>query len=134
PLLANALATNEALKKATAPLPASVDAILFAQLGTLTDRVVSLLVASGQPLEPKQLADLKKMQAVAWGTKFEDSQVRDTLFLLSPGHAGESSLPRSTLVFSGPNTFLTYATALPATLEMPAPSLALTAFILGFAA
>jgi hypothetical protein len=129
-----ALAANDFFKKATAPLPKGGDAILFAQLGTLTERVVSLLTAAGQPLEPKQVADLKKMQAVAWGTKFEDSQVRDTLFLLSPGQAGESPLARSTLVFSGPNTFLTYATALPATFEMPAPSLALTAFIPGFAA
>jgi hypothetical protein len=129
-----ALAANEVFKKSTARLPAGGDAVLFAQLGTLTERVVSLLVASGQPLDPQQVADLKKMQAVAWGTKFEDSQVRDTLFLLSPGQAKESSLARSTLVFSGPDTLLTYATALPATFEMPAPSLALTAFIPGFAA
>lgn len=131
---AKALAANEIFKKSTAHLPAGGDAMIFAQLAPLTERVVSLLVASGQALDPKQVADLKKMQAVAWGTKFEDAQIRDTLFLLSPGQASEAALARSTLVFTGANTFLTYATALPATFEMPAPSLALTAFVPGFAA
>lgn len=131
---AKALAANELFQKSTARLPAEGEAIVFAQVGVLSERLVSLLVASGQTLDPKQIADLKKMQAFAWGTKFEGTQMRDTLFLLSPGNAAEPALARSTLAFSGPNTFLTYATALPATIDVPDSSLALGAFLPGFAA
>jgi hypothetical protein len=131
---ANALATNDLFQKSTKPLPADGEAVFFAQIGVLSERLVSLLVASGQTLDPKQIEDLKKMQAVAWGTKFEGEQMRDTLFLLSPGNAAEPPLARSSLAFSSPSTFLTYATALPATIEVPESSLALGAFLPGFAA
>jgi len=131
---ANALSTNALFQKSTTRLPVDGEVVLFAQVGVLTERLVSLLVASGQTLEPKQVEDLKKMQAVAWGTKFEGEQTRDTLFLLSPGNAAEPPLGRSTLAFSSPGTFLTYATALPTTLEIPESSLALGAFLPGFAA
>ncbi len=129
-----ALAANELFQKSTAHLPAEGEAVLYAQVGVLTERLVSLLVASGQTLDPKQIDDLKKMQAVAWGTKFEGEQMRDTLFLLSPGNAAELPLARSSLAFSNPGTFLTYATALPATFEVPESSLVLGAMLPGFSA
>jgi hypothetical protein len=131
---AKALSGNELFQKATPRLPVDGEAVLFAQLGTLTERVVSLLVASGQAPDPKQIAELKKMQAVAWGTKFDGALMRDTLFLLSPGNAAEPPLARSTLAFSGADTFLTYALALPTTFEVPESSLALGMFVPGFAA
>ena len=115
----DALGTRAVFKKATAPLPAEGDALVFAQLGTLTERVKSLLVASGQALDPQQLADLQRMQAVAWGTKLEGTQVRDTIFLLAPGGAAEAALPRHALAFSAADTFLYYGMALPAKIEMP---------------
>lgn len=129
-----ALAANALFQKSTARLPADGEAVVFAQLTTLTERLVSLLVASGQAPDPKQLAELKKMQALAWGTRFDGAQMRDTLFLLSPGNPTQAPLGRSTLAFSGADTFLTYATALPATIEVPESSLALGMFIPGFAA
>ena len=116
---ADALGTREVFKKATAPLPADGDTLVFAQLGTLTDRVKSLLVASGQSVDPKQLAELQRMQAVAWGTKLEGAQVRDTIYLLAPGGAAEVALPRNALAFSAAETFLYYGMALPAKIEMP---------------
>ncbi len=129
-----ALAANELYQKSTARLPAGGEAVLYAQVGVLSERLVSLLVASGQTLDAEQVAELKKVQAVAWGTKFEGTQMRDTLFLLSPGHAAGTPLARSTLAFSTPSTFLTYVTALPATIKVPENSLALGAFVPGFAA
>lgn len=60
--------------------------------------------------------------------------MRDTLFVLSPGNEAEPPLARSTLAFSTPQTFLTYAAVLPTTMELPEQSLALGAFIPGFAA
>jgi hypothetical protein len=130
---AEGLAASELFQAATTRVPADGEALLFAKLGVLTERIVSVLVAAGQTLDPKQIAELKKMQAVAWGTKFEGSQMRDTLFVLSPGNAAEPPLGRSSLAFSNPNTFLTYATTLPPTLEVPESSLALGAFVPGFA-
>ena len=116
---ADALGTREVFKKATAPLPAEGDTLVFAQLGTLTERVKSLLVASGQAVDPKQLAELQRMQAVAWGTKLEGAQVRDTIYLLAPGGAAETTLPRRALAFSAAETFLYYGMALPAKIEIP---------------
>ena len=117
---ADALGTREIFKKATAPLPADGDTLVFAQLGTLTERVKSLLVASGQAVEPQQLAEFQRMQAVAWGTKLEGTQVRDTIYLLAPGGTTEAALPRSALALSAAETFLYYGMALPAKIEIPA--------------
>ena len=115
----DALGTRDVFKKATAPLPVDGDALVFAQLGTLTERITSLLVASGQAPDPQQLAEIKRMQAVAWGTKLEGPQIRDTIHLLAPGGKAEPPLPRNALAFSAADTFLYYGLALPAKIEMP---------------
>jgi hypothetical protein len=91
--------------------------VLFAQVGSLTDRLISLLVASGQPPDPKQKAELKKIQALAWGTKFEGPLMRDTLFILSPGNTEEPPLAQHSLALSDADTFLVYSSSLPPTLD-----------------
>jgi hypothetical protein len=116
---ADALGTREVFKKTTARLPEDGDTLIFAQLGTLTDRMKSLLAASGQPVDPKQLAELQRMQAVAWGTKLEGPQLRDTIYLLAPGGVDEAALPRNTLALSAAETFLYYGMALPAKIDLP---------------
>ncbi len=115
----DALGKKEVFQKAVAKLPKDGDLVVFGQLGTLTERITSLLVASGQAVNPQQLAELKRMQAVAWGTKLEGKQVRDTIFLLAPGGTPEPPLPRNALAFSAADTFLYYGMALPAKFEMP---------------
>lgn len=115
----DALGKKEIFQKATAKLPADGDLTVFAQLGSLTERITSLLVASGQAPDPQQLADFKRMQAVAWGTKLEGAQIRDTIFLVAPGGTPEPLLPRNALAFSAADTFLYYSMALPAKIEMP---------------
>ena len=122
------IGASDLYRKSTARLPADGEVVLFAQLGSLTDRLVSLLVASGQAPDPKQTAELKKIQAVAWGTKFEDALMRDTLFILSPGNTAEAPLAQQSLALSNADTFLTYSTALPASIELP-DSPALAAFL-----
>jgi|GEM_PF-380850 len=129
-----ALASNDLYKKSTSHLPGDGEVVLFAQVGVLTERLVSLLVASGQTLDPKQIADLKKIQAVAFGTKFEGEQMRDTLFLLSSGSTTEAPLARNSLAFTSPGTFLSYMTTVPATIEIPESSLVLGAMLPGFSA
>jgi hypothetical protein len=123
------IGASDLYRKSTARLPADGEVVLFAQLGTLTDRLVSLLVASGQAPDPKQTAEIKKIQAIAWGTKFEGALMRDTLFMLSPGNAAEAPLAQQSLALSNADTFLTYSTALPASLDLPDNSGALGAFL-----
>ena len=115
----SALGTKEVFKKATAPLPAEGDALVFAQLGSLTERITSLLVASGQAPDPAQLAEIKRMQAVAWGTKLEGEQIRDTIFLLAPGGVKEPALALHALGLQTADTFLSYVLKLPEKIEMP---------------
>lgn len=131
---AQALGANELYKKATSHLPADGEAVAYAKVSVLTERLVSLLVASGQTPDPKQVEQLKNMQALAWGTKFEGAQMRDTLFLLSPGGDKEAPLARNSLALSGPGTFLTYASALPVTFDVPESSLALGMLVPSFGA
>ena len=93
------------------------------QVGSISDRLISLLVASGQAPDPKQIAEWKKIQAIAWGTKFEDALMRDTLFIFSPGNAVEQPLAQNALALSDANTFLTYSTLMPATIDVADSSL-----------
>ncbi len=116
---ADALGAREVFKKAVAPLPAEGDTLVFAQLGSLTERLTSLLVASGQAPDPQQLADLKRMQAVAWGTKMEGEQIRDTIYLLAPGGAKEPALALHALGLQTADTFLSYVLKLPEKIELP---------------
>lgn len=118
-----ALAANDLYRKGTAHLPADGEVVLFAQVGSISDRIIALLTAAGQAPDPKQVADWKKIQAIAWGTKFEDALMRDTLFLLSPGGGAEAPLAQSALALSDPNTFLTYSTALPTSIDVGDASL-----------
>jgi hypothetical protein len=118
-----AIAANDLYRKGTAHLPGDGEVVLFAQVGTISDRIIALLTAAGQTPDPKQVADWKKIQAIAWGTKFEDALMRDTLFILSPGAGAEPPLAQNALALSDPNTFLTYSTALPATIEVADASL-----------
>jgi len=115
----DALGTREVFKKATAPLPGDGDALVFAQFGTLTERLTSLLVATGQAPDPGQLAELKRVQAVAWGTKLEGKQIRDTIFLLAPGGRAEPRLKLNAEGGRTGETFLTYVMKLPEKIELP---------------
>ena len=129
---APSLATTDIFKSATQPLPADSDGVFFAQLTTLTDRLGSLLVASGQKTSPQQLDDLKRTQAISFSTKMEGTQIRDTFFALHPDATTEPKLPLNTLALSAPETLLYSATAVPASLEIPESAAALTMFIPGW--
>jgi hypothetical protein len=55
--------------------------------------------------------------------------MRDTLFILSPGNTAEAPLAQQSLAFSNADTFLTYSTVLPASIDLPDSSVALAAFL-----
>jgi len=128
------LGAQDIFKQATAPLPAAGDALLFTQLGTLSERLVSLMAASGQAIDAKEIADLKKIRAITWGTKIEGSQWRDTIFVLSPSEKPAAAMPLNATALSALDTVLYYATEVPATTELSKSILALSAFIPGLQA
>ncbi|MDB6155682.1 MAG: hypothetical protein JWL90_4135, partial [Chthoniobacteraceae bacterium] len=113
------LADSPLFAAAVAKLSAEHDGLLFAQLGTVMDRVTGLLAASGQKFDALQLAALKKTQAIAASTKIDGKQFRDTVFLLSPGSKPEHALQRHSLALTSPGTVLYYAAGLPANIELP---------------
>ena len=112
------LGASDLYRKSTARLPADGEVVLFGQVGTISDRIISLLTAASQAPDPKQVAEWKKIQAIAWGTKFEDALMRDTLFIFSPGNTVEQPLAQNALALSDANTFLTYSTLLPASIDV----------------
>ncbi|MEA3210243.1 MAG: hypothetical protein QOE70_3300 [Chthoniobacter sp.] len=132
--LAGSLAGNPIFQQASAPLGTALDAMLYGQLTSLTDRLGSLAAASGRAMEAGQIAAFKKNQAIAAGAKIDGTQLRDTIFILSPGTAPQEPLPRNTLAFSGAQTLLYFATGAATLLQLP-DSLGLWSGLLpGFAA
>jgi hypothetical protein len=130
----NNLGSQDIFKKATAPIPTAGDALFFTQLGTLSERLVSLMAASGQALGAKEIADIKKIRAITWGAKIEGSQWRDTIFVLNPGEKPAEPMPLNAAILTAPETVLYYAMSVPATAELPKSTQALTAFIPGLQA
>lgn len=109
----DSLGSQALYKKTVAHLPAEEDVVLFSQLGTVTDRLVTLLKASGQTPDPKQIEELKNIQAIAWGTKIEGAQFRDTVFVLSPNEKPGVPMPRNAIALTAPDTVLYFATGIP---------------------
>ena len=130
----NSLGAQDLFKQAVAPIPTEGDALLFTQVGALSERLVSLMAASGQAIDAKEIADLKKIRAITWGSKIEGSQWRDTIFVLSPGEKPESAMPLHATVLTAPETLLYYAMSVPSTADMPKSTLALSALIPGLQA
>jgi len=129
------LGASDLYRKSTAHLPADGELVVFGQVGIISDRLISLLTAAGQAPDPKQIAEWKKIQAIAWGTKFEDTLMRDTLFIFSPGNSVEPTLGQNALGLSDANTFLTYATLMPTNIDVADSSLGILRTMLpGYAA
>jgi len=121
---AQTLARDENFRQSLEPLPGDRDALVFAQLGTLMDRLLALMAATGQKPDAKQIEELKKAKAVAAATKLDGPRFRDTMFVLSPGAAKAPALARHSLALSSTATLLYYAAAMPATLEIPETTMA----------
>jgi hypothetical protein len=62
------LTADELFKQARQPLPEGADALLFARTEPLTKRILDLLSASGQKVDPAQIEQLRRTQAVAAAT------------------------------------------------------------------
>lgn len=110
------LASTEIFQRNVAALPAELDGQLFARFGVLRDRLGSLL--AGTPLVESSEAGTGD-SALAWGTKLEGAQVRDTILISGPGSAAPA-LARDTRALSSPDSVLYAAMTLPTQLEVPA--------------
>lgn len=118
------------LAEATGPLPAERDAFVFVQLGSLVERFASLMAASGQKTDEKQLAELKQLRAIAAATRIDGELFHDTIFVLGPGSEKSQPLSRHALALSSAATVLFYSAAMPEQIELPESSLpALSMFL-----
>ena len=118
------LGATERYQKSLAPLSEAPDAILYAELSTVKDRLMALLTASGQTPDPQQIERLKRIEAIAACTKLDGKQFRDSIFILSPGQPKQGPLAGNSLALTSTKTLLHYASALPAKIEIPETSLA----------
>ncbi len=114
--LGSGLAGTGIFQRNVAALPAELDGQLFARFGALRDLLGSLL--AGTPPE-KEAEASGADSALAWGTKLEGAQVRDTILISGPGSAAPA-LARDTRALSSPDSVLYGAMALPSQLEVPA--------------
>jgi hypothetical protein len=126
------LAESDLFKRAIAPLPPAPEALFVAQIETLAERLDAVLVASGQKTAPRELDELKKVQAVAAATKFDGANCRDAIFVLRTGGVPQAPLARHALALSSPATLIYYAMALPASLEVSEESQPILAMIPGW--
>jgi hypothetical protein len=123
------LANSDIFKRTLERLPARREVLFFAQLGKLSDRLLALLKAAGQPAM-KEVQELTKLQAVGAATQFDGGQLRDTIFVLAPGSTKEPPLTRDSLALSSPATLVYYAAALPLKIELPESTAAMVAMVM----
>jgi hypothetical protein len=126
------LAESDLFKQAVAPLPRTPEALFVAQIETLAERLDAVLVASGQKTAPRELEELKKVQAVAAATKFDGANCRDSIFVLRTEGAAEAPLARHALALSSSATLLYYAMVLPTSFEVSEESQPMLAMIPGW--
>ncbi len=122
---AKTLRSNAAFQKSLARLPKDLDALIFVQPGTVMDRLIGLLKATGQQVDTQQLEGMRNIAAVSGAIKLEGEQIRDAMFVLKPGSQKQSAMPRNSLAFTSTDTLIYYAGQLgkPASFKLPDPAL-----------
>ncbi|HWL52189.1 MAG TPA: hypothetical protein VNQ90_07130 [Chthoniobacteraceae bacterium] len=115
------LAGDPHYRKSTGAVAEDPELRLFIQPAPLVERLAGLSAASGQPMKPQQIKDLKKIEGIAFTSRFYGPQLHDSLFLLSSDPTEVPRLTGSTLALAGADTLLYYATAfnLPREVEIP---------------
>lgn len=106
------LRDNAAYKASLAKLPPNSGAMFFIRLQSLAERLVTLLTASNPNFDPKQLDELKKIQAIAGGMKLDGERIRDAIYVLKPGSGSQPLMARNSLAFTSPETLFYYAAVL----------------------
>jgi hypothetical protein len=106
-------------------MPRQYDTLAFAKTRTLIDRISGVFEATGQKASAQQMAELKKIKAVAASTRLEDQKMRDRIFVLQSDVPKAETLAREALAFSSADTILFYSSLLKqrAGMELPDPAL-----------
>jgi hypothetical protein len=118
PGLVEGLTRSDLYQSAVGPQPGDAEAVIYARLDSLADKVVPLLSASGQKMDPSQIEELRKTKAISASIKFDGAQIRDSMFVLKPDQASVTPLARRGMDLSTTDTLLYYVTALSEKMEI----------------
>lgn len=132
--VAGGLAADATFQKTTAALGSGSDLIVFGLIEALRERFGALMAAPARPANREKIGAEETIQAIAAATRIDGTQMRDTVFILSPQDAAGAPLSRSTLALSGPETFLYFAMGMTSLTQVPEPILAVAAVLPGAAA
>ena len=117
------LESDPDFKTALAKLPANPATLLFARPRIFFDRIFALAASSGQTMSEDQLAEVRKIKAIAATTNIDHGKLRDTIYSLAPGHKMYGGpLQMSALPLTSVDTLLFYAGViqLPPDYKLPA--------------
>lgn len=111
--LSTSLSADSLYQTCCKPLPADPEVTLFVRAGPLVERVMNLVLASGQPVKPADTEELKKIQGLAAATKIDGHDFQDVLYVHAPGRPPVSKIAQNATPLTSPDTLFYYATALP---------------------
>ncbi len=97
-------------KTVLAKLPAHPATLIYAKPRIFFDRIFALAASSGQTMNEEQLAEIRKIKAMAATTSIDNGKLRDTIYSLAPGHHSYGGpLQLSALPLTSADTLLFYA-------------------------
>ncbi len=100
-------------KTVLAKMPAHPATLIYAKPRVFFDRIFALAATAGQPMNEEQLAEVRKIKAVAATTAFDNGKLRDTIYSFAPGHKQYGGpLQMSALPLTSVDTLLFYAAIL----------------------
>ncbi|MDP9291286.1 MAG: DUF3352 domain-containing protein, partial [Verrucomicrobiota bacterium] len=118
------LAKSDVFKKTIAKIPASREVLIYAQAQKIVERILPILTATGQNLDPSQVEKMKQIKSVTGATTFENEQIRDTMFVLRDGATKMPAMARSALAFTTAESLVYYAGVMQLeSFKMPTPAL-----------
>ncbi len=107
---------------ALAKMPSGYATLIFARMQPFVARLYALAAASGQSIDATQRAEADKVRAFGASTKIENGKLRDTVYVLAPGHrALPATLAMSALPLTTADTlfFATGVFNIPASVAIP---------------
>ncbi|MEA3189351.1 MAG: hypothetical protein QOD99_3181 [Chthoniobacter sp.] len=120
----SALRDNMNFRAAVSRMPLDFDALGFVRVRPLSERLISLMLMTNPTGDPHQMDELKKVEAFAGTSKFEGENIRETIFVLTPGEKKKEPMVRSALAMTSTNSLIYYAGMFqkPANFRWPNPA------------
>jgi len=104
--LKNPLSASENYKKSMTRVPSDADTMFFLQPATLIEKLKVLATLSGEKTDGQQWQELAKIRALTGATKLDGANMRDVLFVLSPGMTQAEKLTGNMTSLTTPDTVL----------------------------